>query len=128
QQVTRPGRMRADPDVLVDLALDQRRARFGRGVRLAVQYSPACASAEARAPEGRGDRGVVSGVGEEMRRHPVGLDFDLAVELLVAAELAEESLLDTRARQSPTVLEHEVLQLVREHDRQFVVGRGGRET
>src|SRR5690349_18567278 len=118
-----PGGPRSAADVLGDLALDQLRTRSGRWVRAAAEQPAARALTEARAPKPGRDRRIVPRVGEQVRGDAVGLDLDLAVELLVAPELTEEALLNSRARQPPPMLEHEVSHLVGEDDRELIVGR-----
>ena len=90
--------------------------------RIAQRICPENERTARSGEESRRDRGIVAGIGEQVRRHPVGLFLDLTVEPPVAAELAEEALLDAGVRKPPAMLEHEVAELVREHHRQFVVG------
>src|SRR5690606_42148504 len=92
-----------------------------------TQQAAAGAAAEAGAPESRRDGRIVPGIGKKVRGDPVGFDLDLAVEPLVAPELAEEALFHPGAGQAASVLEHQVSELVRQDDGQLLVAGGRRQ-
>ena len=56
-----------------------------------------------------------------MRRKPVRLHLNLSVELLIAAELAKQSLAHTCCNQSDTMFEHDMSKLMRNNHRQPII-------